>query len=285
MSPDQFPQLLAAVRREERFVRAVELVASAVVEGSIRNVVLADTKHYLSGVIHDGWRKHVQEPYFYAGKYEEHPSEVRDLNHRLMVSGLHGLISANRKLGKTKATGPAVDAMRSFVSEALPLAEAVASLKDKVVKGRAPNTGESRPENPNKIVRTCPVCFRQIAVVRETMAHHGYERPGFGSQTASCQGIRFKPLEVSSEGLAWLVACLEATLAGLEKSYATRDEKDSLLVRVGQSYESITKESPKWAREFRFYVSHLEGEIGSLHRELPRLQKMLREWKPGKQSL
>ena len=72
--------------------------------------------------------------------------------------------------------------VRSFAAEALPLAEAVVSLKDKVVKGRAPSTGPAKPVNPNKIVKTCPCCFRQIAVTDGTMAHHGYQRPGHHRQ-------------------------------------------------------------------------------------------------------
>jgi hypothetical protein len=200
--------------------------------------------------------------------------------------GLHDMIATSKKLAKTKATGPAVDAMREFTRQALPLAEAVASLKDKVVKGRAPSTGPSKPINPNKVVKTCPCCFRAIAVVREKMAHHGYERPGTGWQTASCPGVRFKPLEVSSEGLVWFIGAMKERLDSTKAAYKNRNKLESLMIMVGgfgSKFETITKESPKWAREFGYHVARLEAEIKALRSTLKMLEQRLADWKPEAQ--
>lgn len=285
MTPDQFQILRSIHSTPARFDAAVEQVVAGVESGAIRNVVLQDVKFTLSRIVDEGWKKLVSEPYFYAGKWQEQPEDVQALYNSISIMGLHDVIAASKKVAKSAATGPAVDAMRAYCAEVLPLSQTVASLKDKVVKGRA--LGPAKPENPNKVVKTCPVCFRPIAVLRGTMAHHGYQRPGQGWQTASCPGIRFKPLEVSSEGLEWLIGILREQLATLEVAYRNRNKKDSLMVsKPGRmfEFETITKDSPEWKRHFDAFVAKLQSERKSLRRELPTLDKMLADWKPEVQA-
>lgn len=283
MTPDQFPILRAVQRTPTRFDAAVEQVAAGVNSGAIRNVVLQDVKFTLSRIVDEAWKKLVSEPHFYAGKWEGQPEDVRSLYQSITIMGLHDVIATSKKVKKTKAQGPVVDAMRTFCAEVLPLAEAVASLKDKVVKGRAPSSGPAKPENPNKVVKTCPVCFRSIAVLRGTMAHHGYQRPGEGWQTASCPGIRFKPLEVSSEGLEWLIATLRKRLADLKDAHANQATRPEYLM-AKRTYngkaEKITRDDPLWKRVFARHIAEVESEMGGLERELPTLDKMLADWKP-----
>ena len=200
-----------------------------------------------------------------------------------MILSLHDVIATAKKVAKSKAEGPAVDAMRAYCAEVLPLAEAVASLKNKVVKGRAPSAGPSKPVNPNKVVKTCPVCFRPIAVVAGRMAHHGYTRPEIGFQTASCAGIRFKPLEVSSEGLQWLIGELRKRLELRKRAYAERaTQPEFLMARQGHNGAAIKvmRGDAHWPQVFTQHVVELRAEIAAIERELPTLDKMLADWKP-----
>lgn len=282
MTPEQFPIIRANLRTTLRFDAALAEIAAGVEAGAIRNVVLNDAKSTLANNIDDAWGKHVTEPFFASGNYQQQPEAVQLLGLSIHIWGLHDVIAASKKLDKTTATGPAVDAMRAFCAEALPLAQAVAALKDKAIKGRAPNPEPAKVANPDKVVKTCPVCFRPIAVRGSTMAHHGYKRPHEGWQTASCPGIRFKPLEVSSEGLQWLIGALRARLAECEVAYSNRDSKDSLRVRTGgtnSKMEIITPDSPHWASHFRAFVSNLQAEINHLHHTVPELDTKLANWK------
>jgi hypothetical protein len=280
MTPQQFPIIRATLRNPGRFDATVEEIAAAVEHGSIRNVALAAAKATLSNAIHDAWTKYVQAPFFF-GKGDAVSKEVNDVFWSFSLMNLHDVIAASRKLAKSKVQGPELDAMRAFCAEALPLAEAVASLKDKAVKGRAPSAA-SQQENPNKVVKTCPVCFRGIAVVRGTMAHHGYERPGIGFQTASCPGVRFKPLEVSSEGLEWLIGSLRRNLAHAQESHLKRDALQTLHARrsIRGPVEQITREDSLWPRVFADHVRRLENEINLLQQEIPVLAERLAKWKP-----
>jgi transposase len=44
--------------------------------------------------------------------------------------------------------------------------------------------------------------------------------------------------------------------------------------------ESVTRSDPAWKEAFRRHVAELRGEIHSLERELPRLEKILADWAP-----
>ena len=283
ISLEKLPLLRAAARSPSRFEVAVERVLAGVEAGSIRNVDYQDVKYEVGQAAADAWNNHVASPFFHGGKWERLPLDVNELYDSIMILSLHDVISTAKKVARSKATGPAVDAMRAVCAEALPLAEAVASLKGKVVKGRAPSAGPSKPVNPNKVVKTCPVCFRAIAVVGGTMAHHGYTRPDMGWQTASCQGIRFKPLEVSSEGLQWLIAALRERLEARKQAYAKRaTHPEFLMTREGRNSAAvkIMRADPLWPQLFARHVAELRSEIAAIEHDLPRLDKMLADWKP-----
>ena len=280
---EKLPLLRTAARSPSRFEVAVERVLAGIEVGSIRNAEYQDVKYEISRAAEDAWKNHVSGPFFHGGKWETLPLDVNELYDSIMILSLHDVISTAKKVARSKATGPAVDAMRAYCAEVLPLAEAVASLKDKVVKGRAPSAGPSKPVNPNKVVKTCSVCFRAIAVVGGTMAHHGYTRPEMGWQTASCQGIRFKPLEVSSEGLQWLIAALRERLDARKLAYAKRaTHPEVLMTRQGRDGAAVkvVRDDPLWPQLFARHVGELRSEIAAIERDLPVLDKMLADWKP-----
>jgi hypothetical protein len=73
---------------------------------------------------------------------------------------------------------------------------------------------------------TCQCCGRAIFAQSGSIAHHGYERPGYGWQTASCMGAKHLPFEVSRDRLGALIVRLEQRLADLiEAQRQVRDEE------------------------------------------------------------
>lgn len=63
---------------------------------------------------------------------------------------------------------------------------------------------------------TCQCCARPILANTGTIAHHGYERPGSGWQTASCMGAKCAPFEVSRERLGYMIERIKEMIAGHE---------------------------------------------------------------------
>lgn len=67
---------------------------------------------------------------------------------------------------------------------------------------------------------TCQCCARKFLANLGTVAHHGYERPGTGWQTASCMGAKYLPFEVDRDKLGMMIEAMTRQLAGMKKHRA-----------------------------------------------------------------
>lgn len=52
----------------------------------------------------------------------------------------------------------------------------------------------------------CQICARDIKANTGLIAHHGYQRPGYGWQSASCDGAKQLPYEVSRDFIPVVIA-------------------------------------------------------------------------------
>lgn len=289
MHPDDFPLLRAGARRPTSLDAALTTIADAVEAGEIRNVALQDAKSTLSSAVQETWSRHISNRFF-TGEVWRNGSmseALRDLYYKVNVYGLHEVHAAAKRIAATKVEGPAVDAMRALLQELLPLAQAVTGLKDKVIKGRAPAPPRP-PANPDQLRMSCGCCQRPIAVVGGEptghMAHHGYSRPGHGWQTASCPGVKFMPLETTDDGPRYMLSMRVEQLARAEAALARCPELTELSVLVRErgvkSLKRITSDMPEWKRAYATHVWDIESDIRGLAGEIPRLKKIIQEWRP-----
>lgn len=288
LTPESFPQMRAAARGARSLQTlddAINLLAASVAAGSIRNVDFNEVKQILGRGLSDGWGR-IKDAGVYVEMATNKPLET--LFWELNVSNLHELTAARKKLAATSASGPSVDAMRSFVNECFPLTEALASLKPHIVMGRAPRP-EPVPTNPDKLELTCPCCDNKQAVrggdPQGLMVHHGYQRPFIGVQTASCDGTRFRALEISPDGLAHRVEAERQLRAFAQRALENKDSKASLPImereRNGhRKIVHITPTDPRWRSTFDSWVWDQERTIRWVDKELPKLEQRLRDWKP-----
>jgi hypothetical protein len=68
---------------------------------------------------------------------------------------------------------------------------------------------------------TCQVCGRGILANTGLIAHHGFQRPGYGWQTASCSGAKELPFEVDRAALGEEITNARAHAAFLRKYLKT----------------------------------------------------------------
>lgn len=85
---------------------------------------------------------------------------------------------------------------------------------------------------------TCQCCGRDIQSNTGTVAHHGYQRPGDGYQTASCMGAKYLPIEAD---YSVLVRYIDGLKAGLVSMIDHRDEIANETVPVRFSYTVYVK--------------------------------------------
>ena len=203
-------------------------------------------------------------------------------------SGIRSSIATSKKLIKTKLPYPEqIAAIRKLVTAALPIANLIEGLKKKVIKGKKPDPAVQARRaavEANKLVMTCPCCFRSIAVLPSgLMADHGYTLPVHWGKTPSCPGRRFRPLEVSSDGVVFMIKKLSGDLKKINEELVEAPSKTSIYrpprTRAGKG-ETITRDSPEWDRAYRQYVGNLESTRRMVEDQLAMFEQRLRQWKP-----
>ncbi len=284
-----FPTIEEVCRHEELRGYKVEVFQQVLTwldegskAGQIRKTYLDSCKHTMGRLIYKAWSNEYKTR---IDRSDERfwPEPLRKLFDNLYLSGLNDVIVANNKLQKSKATGPQVEVLRGFVDEVLPIALVAADLKSKVVKGREPPKEPSKPVNPNKIVRQCPCCFRGIAIGGDgTMVHHGYERPGNGSQTASCWGIDYPPLEVSTAGLDFMIANQAQHLKGQQEYLAHLATATSISVMVGMRVEKHKKGEKDFDWQLKLEKARVNDVIYRLENSLLVARYVRENWTPGR---
>ncbi|CAN7782414.1 hypothetical protein LJR175_008215 [Variovorax sp. LjRoot175] len=268
-------------------------IAEAVATGEIRNVTLQEAKATLSGAVQEAWRRYINDRHFSGEVWRDGSmtEALLDLYYMVSVYGLHDVHAAAKRVAATGVEGPAVEAMRALLQELLPLAKAVSGLKDKVIKGREP-TAPQPPSNPDQLRMTCGCCTRAIAVLggtpTGTMAHHGYERPGHGWQTASCPGVRFMPLETTDDGPRFMLKLrasqLDRAQAALERCPHLTKLPVMVLERGVKTMKEITPEMPAWRKAYAAHVGGIESEIRALERDISQWEQIIRDWQPSTEA-
>lgn len=100
-----------------------------------------------------------------------------------------------------------------------------ASIKAAPTVEKKPSARQAALAVERSRAKTCQICERAILAETGLIAHHGYERPGDGWQTASCFGARALPFEVSRDRLGEYVDALARERDRLrEKLAAVSDE-------------------------------------------------------------
>lgn len=286
LTPENFPTLRGHARKTNRFDEAVIGLAQALDTGTIRKTKLDELKGPLGRALEEAWDKEVGAVYFHAGKWENQSPDVYELYADIDATSLFRVPSGLRKIAKAGLSGEVPERMRAILQEALPLASAIEDLKPMIIKGRAAASATPKAENPNKVTGTCSCCQRSIAVARDGagMAHHGYQRPGYGEQTSSCDGIRFPPLERSTEGLEWLIEIRTGALerqAKLANRLRNDDEEEihiNVRTRRGTEIRKIARGDEQFDRARRHRLAEVESEIRIRGKDLEALRGTLSTW-------
>ncbi len=150
--------------------------------------------------------------------------------------------------------------------------------------------------------KTCQICGRQIHAAKGLIAHHGYQRPQHGWQTASCYGARYRPFEVSSARLQEYLASIvpnwirhaEADVARLQvagvevpgPAVRRRDERgmrafDSLTGKPLYDYPLIGAGHAEYSRHLLIAQTLAARELAGYLQHQKDQQARLDAWKPA----
>lgn len=120
-------------RQMKWFNRGLDNLAKYKEAGEITKTELKDLKNDLSRGVEEAFKTLIREPYFYAGRWEDLPEDVRgvgDLN-----TGLH-LAASSLKKAKKFPDHEVTRKVIQFFEELIDISEDVKSFKDKIVNRR-----------------------------------------------------------------------------------------------------------------------------------------------------
>lgn len=284
--------------RKERVKRHLDVLVDAYRAGAIYNTQFKDAKDALGRALEEAWK--AATDHFWHGS----GGQTADSAFQWYIGGLYGMhevLSRKKKFDKLKpemrlssdsqwkvkdVSPEYIRVVGIILNAAYPLAMLLQDLKDKIIKGKKPDPvaqAKKAAALALKDMKTCPCCFRSIARLKNgNVADHGYTLPQRWAKTASCPGRNFKPLEVSDEGLKYMVKMLTGSVADLRKALAAAPNKKTLRVKKGwgKETEEITPDSPKWDAALQSYTISVETDLRYAEQDLAEYSKKLREWKP-----
>lgn len=110
-------------------------------------------------------------------------------------------------------------------------------------------------------VMTCQICGRGICAKGGRIAHHGYERSGYGWQTASCGGAKELPLEADRKVLGKHIAFLVWAFWSVEGEIAKVEAGGPVVMewrRVGE--RSIASRAFRDEADYEAWLASPESE-------------------------
>ena len=146
---------------------------------------------------------------------------------------------------------------------------------------------------------TCQICGRIIKAKNGLIAHHGYQRPGQGWQTASCFGARYRPYEVACDAIPLAIKHIERFIdlqeSILANLIANPPDKitDQIVKRESlrpadfdpkKLLESDQYRPGSYANLFKRRVESYRQAIKIAKHDRVMLEKRLADWRPRNQK-
>jgi hypothetical protein len=207
-----FPDFIATGLDEKhrtRLDKAIVAIAGYEDEKLITKSELEAVKYDVNQAFEKSWRTLVSEVFTYNGKLEKLSLAEYALETKVAWPAAHTVAGYLKRVAGAKPDthGALRDVMLRWLEEAAPIGTRVMALKA-LIGRRAPKatkTSIARDERA-ALAMTCQCCARDILAERGEIAHHGYQRPGSGYQTASCEGALTDPFEVSRAALGTMLS-------------------------------------------------------------------------------
>lgn len=209
-------------RRQFYLDMAVTQIETEIKVGIVPNATFNGAKETINRAIEEA-----AEAFLQLGPHEAKNRQsdwwLSAYNADAFVRGAHGVPFALKRAEKAKD----LIEYATFIRVALlPLSELLATAKPLIVKKQnLPKVKTARELEREAKTMTCQCCGMKYRANTGLIAHHGYERPGNGWQTASCFGARHLPFEVSRDRLGEMIEHLKTFRRGLRLSL-TEAEKE-----------------------------------------------------------
>ena len=216
-----------------RITDIVTRLQFAVTDGVVPNVLFKDAKDIINRAFDQG-----AENFLATGPRQQDHSQSAWWSAAYHADALS--VTAHRLLTVIRRTSTVsgLKEYNAFLTSLLPYAQLLEEAKPLVKKrGELPKVKTQKQIEREADCMTCQCCGRGIFAQTGTIAHHGYERPGTGWQTASCMGAKYLPFEVSRDRLGDLIARLERDIEETNRHLRNVRDETIMVPFRWQTYE------------------------------------------------
>ncbi len=224
-------------RRIEMLASAIAKLETGIAAGAVRNADFTGAKEIIN------WSADDAEEAFLKDRRDWW---LAAYDFDAFVQGTHNMPTVLKRARKHRGLTEYADFIESAL---LPLHALLQACKPLIVKRQ---TGPGAPKTAAQIEReaatmTCQCCGNRYLANTGTIAHHGYQRPGNGWQSASCDGAKALPFEVSRDRLGSMIERLKNwEIRAVADRKAVSDETKPVTTRFqgkkhgwGHEYESV----------------------------------------------
>lgn len=190
-------------RRADQIAILVPQMQAAIASGIVPNTLFTSAKETINAACREG-----TEAFLKTGPHEQkhHQSDwlLQAYHSDAFVSGATNVPTATKRAQKAGMTEYV-----AYLNTLQPLCDLLNAAKPLIKKrGELPvvKTAKQLADEADRM--TCQCCARGIFAATGTIAHHGYERPGYGWQTASCMGAKELPFEADRTVLGHVITAL-----------------------------------------------------------------------------
>jgi hypothetical protein len=206
-------------RLDARLRELVEKLEAAVAAGMVPNVLFNEAKDIINRAVEESSEEFLASGPHVKGRNGEphHQSDwwLDAYDADAFVRGAHGLPSALKRVQKAGN----LKAYEEFLLKLMPLNALLASAKPLIKKkGELPPVRSAKQIADDADRMVCQCCGRKILANMGSIAHHGYERPGYGWQSASCSGAKELPFEASRDALGKMIVVLKGMQKRMKKA-------------------------------------------------------------------
>lgn len=262
---------------------------AAIAEGVIYNVDFNRIKDAASRLLDAEIKAEVNEPLFYAGKFEDRSDNEKAIYDALGVCPVPAQWPSKKVI--KLIDGPHGDNAVGFVVRALrdrwaPIREKLNTAKPLIVKGRKPSdTPRVTPERTLDNTGTCGCCGQNVKMdAAGKLVMHGFTIR-YGFQEGKCPGVGFEPVEVSPAILHHMVELIDITLNSLTGMVEHHTEGQYPVPHptrraTPKDDAQVHPDEQEYDRARRIFLANLDGQIQHVRRDRTDYETRIAAWEP-----
>ena len=213
------------------------------------------------------WQRLILSPY----KGDDTDPEIRKLILRLKHGSIEQIERSLTLISESGKSGKPIVTVWEVLKEVEAIQYSVFNASETAKKG-------SPPDLLSRGLGTCSCCFGEFHVKNDKMVRHGQRKVQDYMWSATCQGVSYPPLEISTEGLENFIGRYERGRAQNLAELADPASIETVSVKTRDGMRTVHRGDAGFEKALDAYVAKLERDTKDMAADLDILRDRLDHW-------